>query len=349
MLLPPELAAECNSIHETEMCLAPAELIGQCQGGIIRSHAPQKKNVLDGIAENGHVLGLVGKKFVNAYSISPPDEVEMTAEKIGINHASTFKGFCKHHDCSIFQPIEVSESSLNRRNCFLHCYRAVCREYYKLLIKVLVMKAHRTSAVAHNLPSDRIIFTNIMLHRAEHDCETMRTTKEKYDQILIGKSALDNFQYYLRYFHGEMNFVSLGCATPMFDFNGRIIHDEPIGSPASHLLCFATAKAPNGFSHIWGWISEHDAPSNKFIDSISHLNFESRNIAVVLSLLENSFWRESWWNRLPVTARNEMFQKLSIFTKISFERGNGYRLNTPDREFMLKSKLIREGKNIELV
>lgn len=349
MLLPPELAAECNSIHDTGMCLAPAELICQCNGGIVKSHAPQKRNVLDGIAENGHVLGLVGRKFQNAYSISTPGEVEMTAEKIGINYASTFKGFCQHHDCSIFQPIEISESCLNRRNCFLHCYRAVCREYYKLRIKALEMKAHQRAATAHNLTFDKIRFTDRMLRLAEYDCEIMNKTKEKYDQILIGKASLDNFQYYLRYFQGEMNFVSLGCATPQFDFRGRLIHNDPIGSPASHLLCFATAKAPSGFAHIWGWITEHEAQSNIFIDSISHLNFESRNIAVILSLLENSFWRESWWNRLPVAAKNELFLKLSLFTRVSFESGNGYRLNTPDRDFMLGSKLIREGKNIELL
>ena len=52
-------------------------------------------------------------------------------EYVGRNKATTFTGFCEHHDNSIFEPIEKHDYiPRNREQEFLFAYRALAKEYY---------------------------------------------------------------------------------------------------------------------------------------------------------------------------------------------------------------------------
>ena len=52
-------------------------------------------------------------------------------EKIGISSASTFFGFCNHHDTVIFSEIENKDYIGNHEQNFLYAYRACALEYVK--------------------------------------------------------------------------------------------------------------------------------------------------------------------------------------------------------------------------
>ena len=98
-------------------CLHP-EAPNNCRGRIVSAHTIQKSGGLTKIAENGHVL-------------TPDSSCEPTEMKrIGINKASTFTGFCKFHDDSLFAPIEKYPLLLNRRHAFLLAFRVVSHELF---------------------------------------------------------------------------------------------------------------------------------------------------------------------------------------------------------------------------
>lgn len=91
-----------------------------CSDKIIKAHSIQNKNVLSYIADKtNHVYGIT------------PDK-DKVFDKKSVNRASTFKGFCGHHDNKLFEYIDneiYSVLSQEKAN-FLYALRAVSRELY---------------------------------------------------------------------------------------------------------------------------------------------------------------------------------------------------------------------------
>src|SRR6266852_8008679 len=77
-------------------CLAgPSE----CSGGIKRAHSIQCSTVLEAIADKGHV-----------YMIEPRANRGTGLSRIGRQKASSFTGYCDHHDTSLFRTVDFSSS-----------------------------------------------------------------------------------------------------------------------------------------------------------------------------------------------------------------------------------------------
>lgn len=86
--------------HSTE-CLCPS-----CKRTAIRSHALQKNGWLSGIAEDGHVMGVQRQIAAPLFKSSPESPPVPRIERIGLNEASTFWGYCNEHDTQLFDCIE---------------------------------------------------------------------------------------------------------------------------------------------------------------------------------------------------------------------------------------------------
>jgi len=82
-------------------CLCPT-----CKNPAIRSHAVQKNGWLSSISENGHVMGVPRQIAANLYQSSPDNPPVSKIERIGLNEASTFWGYCNSHDTQLFDCIE---------------------------------------------------------------------------------------------------------------------------------------------------------------------------------------------------------------------------------------------------
>lgn len=310
--MPVEVAKKHNELMNFEICLAPEVLKASCSPKIIFSHAPQKARVLEEISENSHVLGLIGKKFSNAFN-SPPHKLhELDPERISINHASTFKGYCDAHDAAIYRDIEVGDLDLTPKRKFLHCYRAVCREYYKLITKEKIAHAHYLAAKKHNQPKRRIQFAKAFWDGSQIGLQTLQKIKEKYDQIYIEESWDVNFLTLTKFFTGKANFVSLGCTMPHYDLHLNFINHDIAATPLHHLLCHATSKSVSGFALIYGWLREHDVTGSVFAKPLLETNNEIDHMMISLVLFENTFWRESWWNSINKLIKLEIMEKLAL-------------------------------------
>jgi len=85
-----------NKTRAVVACLAgPSE----CRGGIKRAHSIQCSTVLEAIADEGHV-----------YMIEPRDDRGPGLTRIGRQKASSFTGYCDHHDTSLFRTVDFSSS-----------------------------------------------------------------------------------------------------------------------------------------------------------------------------------------------------------------------------------------------
>ena len=82
-------------------CLCPS-----CKRKAIRSHALQKNGWLSGIAEEGHVMGVQRQIAAPLFKASPESPPVPGIERLGLNEASTFWGYCNQHDTQLFDCIE---------------------------------------------------------------------------------------------------------------------------------------------------------------------------------------------------------------------------------------------------
>jgi hypothetical protein len=99
-----------------------------CSKKVIKAHSIQKNKILNHIADNGKVVTANSQKILFTYEF----------EKIGINSASTFFGFCNYHDAKIFSEIENKEYEGRIEQNFLHAYRACALEYVRSKISLCI-------------------------------------------------------------------------------------------------------------------------------------------------------------------------------------------------------------------
>lgn len=108
-------------------------LFDDCEKQAINSHSISSTSALALIAENNHLIAPVFDRNdigndVKEYLSN--DEINLEFKPIGINNASTFKGFCADHDSSIFNNIDKHGIISQREDVLLQLYRIASRNYF---------------------------------------------------------------------------------------------------------------------------------------------------------------------------------------------------------------------------
>lgn len=108
-----KIQKQAHKCFKEKKCMYPDH--SNCNGGIIRSHTIQKSKALKIIEEpEGHVYGFVQNNELSSNQV-------FKVEKISINEASTFYGFCGFHDNKLFHCVDDYDFELNNRtNIFIN-------------------------------------------------------------------------------------------------------------------------------------------------------------------------------------------------------------------------------------
>ncbi len=167
-----------------------------CDNKSINSHLLQKNGILNRIATNNHLY---------QFGINHYKHNLFCFEKIGINKAFTFPGFCNKHDTSLFKEIETEELdfSLYKTN-LLFSYRILANELRKKEILIDKFKSILNDFEL-NLYFDNQYINNLK------------------DNIKGYRQALKDGEYYLIFFNSDINsntrnFTFLTIELPLIDF-----------------------------------------------------------------------------------------------------------------------------------
>jgi len=128
---------------------------GCTEPSIRRSHTIHRAGSLERIAEDQHVL----TPLLDSRG-------QMKMERIGVNLASTFPGFCVEHE-QLFSEFETAGSISSVRHVALQAYRTLCREIARkhLLIRGLeplldqyrkAREDHYATAIQNRLPGAKV-------------------------------------------------------------------------------------------------------------------------------------------------------------------------------------------------
>lgn len=120
-----EVLDRFRKVYRQGKCSHPSAGHKLCKGKTIKARTVQRNGGLNLIASNGHVYTLLqnGKMF-------DQDRWDLNAgpNKVGIGEASTFAGFCAHHDNELFGPVEKQPFQGTLEQIAILGYRAICHE-----------------------------------------------------------------------------------------------------------------------------------------------------------------------------------------------------------------------------
>lgn len=286
---------------------------------IISAHSIQKSGQLNLIAENGHVYRLSADLTTLRQTKGLP-----RFKKIGINQVSTFVGFCKHHDNSLFEPIDNFPLEPSKEQVALYAYRCLCREYFVKENAVSVL----TKMVEHpELDARHRSFFEASLLGHSFGFTGLKHHKSLFDRSL---SSRDFEQFEFTYFTSSSPcpLQLSGLLYPDYDFEGHSLQDLGNHQSTLDLISFFTAPTINGWAFGFGWHTSSNRTCIPFLQSLAQRAASGEKIEDALlrfSLCcENHAVRISWWDGLNEKSKNKALERMFLMTDPQAPAPNHY-------------------------
>jgi len=122
---------------EFNRCLEPTF---QCEQEAIRAHSIQNNRTIELLAKKNHVIA-----WQPRFSQAGPD---IQLRQVGRNEASTFFGFCNHHDTELFKSLDSKPLDVNdREQLFLLAYRGISCELHAIMNGVVQLQCFYTDRI----------------------------------------------------------------------------------------------------------------------------------------------------------------------------------------------------------
>src|SRR5690606_28429907 len=201
-----------NSMDRHQFCLHP-RAGDECDKKIIKAHSIQNSQSLSSIAKDGHVYQLAHKYRHQIRTFSE-------YEKIGINEASIFKGFCKKHDNEIFEPIDNARLEPNAEQIFLYAYRSLCKEIYQ---KYKVIQVLKENIPLMSTKDQEDLGWHLLGNKKGY--EELIKIKKNYDATFLNKSFDKEILYLIFYSDTPMNLAFSSLIYPDYDFQENLLQD----------------------------------------------------------------------------------------------------------------------------
>lgn len=286
-------------------CSVANEMKHECSANIINAHTISKSSSLIEIADkSNHVLGL----NINLGNIAK-HEGKLIPERIGVNKASTFKGFCSVHDKALFACIEDREFVGDEEQCLALMYRSVAKELYA---KDGALKTSEfiKDADKGKQPMDQML---IQTFAADYQLGLKTSIKElselksQLDDQLLDNST-NNLSHVIIESSSPMPVAVSSIVSPTYDFEGNLIQDLGDLSVAAESMVFNSFSSDGKGYVVFSWLKK----SSKVFDFVNTLlaikqtDIFSSLIRFFFGFAENNFISPSWWEGLSVAQRGKI-------------------------------------------
>lgn len=304
-----DLESSTKRISSTEKCSINAARRPECSEKIAKAHTISKSASLKLIAENGQVMGT---KPSLAQLIKTNGVLSLTS--VAIKRASTFTGFCTHHDKTLFSPIEDKPITLSDEQLFLLAYRSIARELYakegnsqtaETLRKVDRGRTEVEQVFIQGTASQYNRGVNLALTE-------LNKIKNTLDELLT-HGDFKNLNHFVVEFSQLPSVLVSASTQPEFDFLGnRLQQFGSSSAPMSHIIFNCISFDQTG-CFVFSWIHAHDAVCTAFTESLFKLGAQEIGNALVrfsYSFSENTWASPKWWRSLDKEAKIDISARL---------------------------------------
>ena len=307
----PWTAVEVNKKAFTKKkCFASRVGLGLCEGSVVKAHTVSRGPNLSKIAKNRHVLH---------YTASIPDMNEnggkLSLQKIGINEASVFFGFCAKHDREIFSCIENEPFIGDPKQCLTIAYRTLSRELYGKDSAAHMRETLRGADKGKPLLEQYIL--QAILDDINSGNEASRRELKATHKILT--ESLVNHQSHIISsivfeFPTALPFMFAGAWSPLTDLYGKEIQKGYSNQILEQLFVSSFAGNENAMI-CFSWRDIDKAPGMVIAKQIKDLPTEKQTSAclqMVMKHVENIFFNPDWFQKkLTDKQRNILFKLAS--------------------------------------
>ena len=259
------------------------------------------------MARNGHVYRLSAEmKDILATDGRPQPTL------VGINKASTFWGFCAHHDSTTFRPIECETLVPTPEQRFLLAYRPLVKELHAKLQALKVGELMRSADRGRSLPHQVQLQTKVhqFLTGTGTAARDLQAAKQALDNQLLARDFSRVESLVLR-FSRAPTAVCSGCVQPTFSFTGTRLQDLRALDVQLDLLSFALVRDGAAGLALFTWLAERGSACRALMDSLRALDQSLIPDAIfrfACSEFENTFVEPHWWENLSSAHRGYVHQ-----------------------------------------
>lgn len=294
-------------------CLHPDSRSNNCEGEIVKAHTIQRNGGLSKIAIDNHVYHIVP----DISRISSHNKFK--AKLIGVNKASTFTGFCKHHDNNTFENIENYPFTGQLDQIFLLAYRAIVKEAFGK------ESQHDHAKMLHDYDRGLDIHSQkefqewYKSYRAglTLGTKTMDRQKPIYDKALLSKEY-ETMNYFIILIEECPEFLCSGASILEIDFHGNRFHQLGRADVSQDIITFSIIPTDNGGAVCFSTL-DNSEDTNSFLNSLKMLSNEQLPNALVrytFAFYENTFVSPSWWENLNENIRESLVTRMSLIGKL---------------------------------
>jgi hypothetical protein len=242
-----------DSERSIKFCLFPDK--SQCQGKLVRAHAIQNNKILSKLAEKGMLISLDGDDLPGLQNAHP----------IGRGAATTFSGFCRHHDKVLFQEIEDKPFVCSEKQVFLLTYRTFAWAFMKKL-----QQAKRNATQDAMLLPDQSDFTK----QNYLGCLDNMKQKAFFDRCLLENDD-HSMSFALWTLGYEISFATSCMLELDYGIDGELIDPE---NPKNfeHSIYLNIFPDEKKSYCLWSWKKEDDPYYRKFGDDFLALETKDK-------------------------------------------------------------------------
>lgn len=290
---PGQIDAQLKKLSPKAACLAPPALHCDCQGKVIDSHTVSRSGSLGAIIRDGHV-------YSYAFTLQHIDRMggKLIPKLTGWKDASTFPGFCAHHDKQMFAPLEDVPFTGSEQQCFLLGYRSIAWEVYAK--RRAVTNGDYRSVLSGAKGAMAKAAMDAFNHMTQLGLRDAEAHKAKYDAVLEAERWTDCHGLLIEF----TKTFPIQCAaawSPTNDINGDELQD--LGTtPRTPATATIGSFAANGKSYfLLSWLKDSSVVASKIADSIVALPC-NKVAGVIAALLvqtsENCHFAPGWYDSL---------------------------------------------------
>lgn len=273
----------------------------ECSGTIKQAHSLQRNGRLSVI--EGDVNG-ESKIYTFASYIPSEERLFGDLKPIGKAVASTFFGFCDHHDTVLFSDIENHPFDVSDKHCFLHSYRSFAHTYHMQREKIVGLK---------HINDNIVSFKNEKIKGNELGLADAEISKAKLDRMIESKSYSE-----LHYLVHVINRVHpVACASvinPAYYYDNKAFNLS--ADETDHYSDIILTVLPDTYQTIIILACfPYDLAGIKFLDQLQklpNLKFERAISSLMISNVENTFFAPALWNALGEEGRDKLLSELSF-------------------------------------
>lgn len=290
-----------KKIKANQTCIADSFDAAHCSGGPITSHSIARSEQLKCIAENDKVC-VWNNSISKCFHLMDESEgsVKTSFEPWTIKKASTFEGFCNHHDTQLFNRIDKPTTIFDDEVVLQLHYRAMSYEYFHKKISIEFLEKILSSDGA-----DKNLLYDVVQTTKERDVIALNDLKKEIsvcEKAFSTKNANKDVKAIVFSFDVMAPVMCTGGWVPAYTIDKKTeLFQEDMKSIAPLIGLTLGIDANNKSFWALTYTADNDTNVQKFIESVKrYKNKRLLDIAVLFCLQksQNSCCRPSWYEGL---------------------------------------------------